>query len=125
MSDWQETQRKAADVVKELLALPDPETEPEIGSDDTFCPWSLFPAIYGTYSSAFDDVALDVLEALRGGAFPEETLAHEMFREMLCTANLCDYGTSPRVCFATPEFREVLPELIARWRSYRKLAWEY
>lgn len=117
--------QEAAERVKVLLALPDPQVEHEIGSDDTFYPWSLFPAVYGTYSSDFDDTALDVLEAIRGNAYPKESLAHQMFREMLCTANLCDYGTSPRTCFATPEFRYVLAELIARWRNFRFISWGY
>jgi hypothetical protein len=52
-----------------------------------------------------------------------EGLAHEMFREMLCTAELCDYGTSPRVCFANEPFKALLPQLIEKWEAYSAAQW--
>lgn len=95
----------------------------DISSVDDFDPWELFPAVYGCYSSAFDDMALEVLASLIDKTFPVETLAHEMFREMLCTAGLCDYGSSPRVCFPTAEFSEVLPSLRYKWAQYADAKW--
>lgn len=96
---------------------------------DHFDPWELFPCLYGTYSKAFDDMALVVLRNLQLAAddrwddrLPEE-LAHEMFREILCRSDLCEYGTSPRVCFATQPFRAVLPELIDKWEAFSRVHW--
>jgi hypothetical protein len=90
-----------------------------------FDPWEdLFPMFYGCYSGEFDEMAIRVLEnidlSVRGS---EETLAHEMFREVLCNAGYCDYGVSPRVCFATREFSDLLPELIEKWKLYSKYYW--
>ena len=101
--------------------------------DETFDPWSLFPAVYGTYSDDFDWAMLDVLRALQfvangnwNAAFEmqrKETLAHQIFREMLCTAELCEYGSSPRECFATSKFAELLPSLIEKWAAFSAIGW--
>lgn len=100
------------------------------GTGDIFDPWEVFPALYGSYSSGFDDMAILVLENIlnqRWGADNGEGLAHEMFREMLCVAGLCTYGTSPRGCF--PDYVDgestapLLAELLAKWREYRDVEW--
>lgn len=125
--------REAGERLARLLALPDIPEDDLYDEDEAFNPWSLFPCVYGGYSAAFDEMALDVLRALHLAASDqwdaslamqrEETLAHEMFREMLCTADLCTYGTSPRVCFAEGPFRPFLPELIAKWERYYTVRW--
>ncbi len=69
-------------------------------------------------------MALMVLTNLLNSSCSKEALAHEMFREMLCTKGLCDYGTSPRVCFPTQQFKKLLPQLIEKWKAYYKLQWE-
>ena len=89
-----------------------------------FDPWEMFPCLYGTYSSAFDDLAIEVLEHIRDHTSDSDNLAAEMFREMLCTTGLCNYGTSPRVCFAVEEFEPLLPTLIDMWRDYRDITWQ-
>jgi hypothetical protein len=106
---------------------------PVIGRDDpqhwsveeTFDPWEIFPMFYGSYDSEFDDMAIEVLEAVREGNFRDEPLSHRMFREVLCTSDLCDYGTSPRGCFPNwdTRFAEVLPRLIEKWKQYRSAEW--
>ena len=114
---------KAVEKVKAELAKPD--TEENFTHADDFNPWELFPSLYGTYCRSFDDCAIDVLKGLasRPMCWNRSDLAAQMFREMLCTADLCEYGTSPRVCFPTPEFKEVLGDLIARWEAYRERDW--
>ncbi|MEG3175861.1 hypothetical protein U1872_06435 [Sphingomonas sp. RB3P16] len=101
------------------------------GTGDVFDPWNVFPALYGSYSSDFDDMAILVLDNIlnnRWGADHGETLAHEMFREMLCTAGLCTYGTSPRGCF--PDYvggesmRPLLADLLEKWHDYRRVEWD-
>ena len=113
-----------AEAGRELRAiLEKPLTAPgEMSSVDDFDPWDIFP-LYGSYSSAFDDMALQTLTNLRDGHRDGEGLAHEMFREILCVKNLCDYGTSPRVCFPTTEFEELLPAFIEKWERYYERAW--
>lgn len=115
-------EREAAERLQALLAKPDIEND-EFRSDAEFDPWDLFPALYGTYSEEFDDLAIDVLERIAEHRVDDESLAHEMFREMLCTAELCSYGSSPRCCFPTERFKPLLPILIQRWKRYREIAW--
>lgn len=121
--NYYDRQEAAAKSVQSLLSLPLPVTREDCGADGFFDPWNLFPFLYGSYSSDFDAVAIKVLENLRDEAFEDESLPHEMFREMLCTAALCDYGSSPRVCFATSEFKSLLPQLIEAWKTYSKVWW--
>lgn len=118
-----ELNRAAAARVREILDRPDAEAR-DIGSVDDFDPWDIFPALYGTYCSSFDHCAIDVLCDIRDGQRRRDDLAADMLREMLCTADLCDYGTSPRTCFPTMEFQEILPELIERWRAFARANWE-
>ena len=124
MTDWiRQREDAAAAKVSAALALPIPEDQYEIGSDGTFDPWNLFPALYGSYCGSFDRCALDVLRELRDGEKRRDDLGAEMFREMLCTSDLCSYGTSPRVCFPNTKFEELLPELIDKWRAYSMRRW--
>jgi len=118
----QRVDREAGERLTVILAKPMSEDRDMISVDD-FNPWEAFPALFGSYSSDFDDCALQVLEDIRDGKFTRTDLAAEMFREMLCTANLCDYGTSPRVCFPTREFGALLPSLIEKWKAYYNLQW--
>ena len=115
-------EREAAEQLQDLLAKPDIEDRYSFG-EESFDPWDLFPALYGSYSAAFDDLAIDVLERVQARRFESEPLAYEMFREMLCTAQLCTYGSSPRGCFPTSNFAQILPALIERWRRYRTIMW--
>jgi hypothetical protein len=91
--------------------------------DEEFDPWEIFPSLYGSYDSDFDQLALDVLIDVRDGAHNRTDLAAYMFREMLCTAGLCDYGSSPRVCYPIPEFVLHLPKLIEHWQRYALTQW--
>lgn len=126
---YMRVEREAVEELKDLLARPIAPSQDLVGVIDDktdkpeyFDPWDIFP-VYGNYSSEFDDMAMEVLENLTEATREYETLAHEMFREILCKKNLCDYGTSPRVCFPTPGFRELLPEFIKKWKQYYELVW--
>ena len=125
MTDWiLKKHAAAAAIVARALALPDMPADKLCSDGECFNPWDLFPCLYGSYSSEFDSMAIAVLEDIKNGTYKRDDLASEMFREMLCLADLCDYGTSPRVCFPTTEFEAVLPALIERWRAYAKIQWE-
>lgn len=89
---------------------------------DKFDPWSLFPAVYGTYASDFDECAIQVLEEIRDRCKRRDDLGAEMFREMLCTGGYCNYGTSPRYCFWELN-GELLDQLIAKWSAWSKMQW--
>lgn len=124
MTDWiAAAEIEAASKVREILDRPDPDL-PDCRSIDHFDPWDIFPSLYGSYDSAFDECAIDVLSEIRDGGRKRTDLAADMIREMLCTADLCDYGSSPRHCWATTAFKALLPELIERWQAYSKQQWE-
>lgn len=100
-------------------------THPEDFGEDVFEPWeAVFPMLYGTYDSAFSDCVLALLENLLINNWNNDDLATNIMRELLCTQGLCDYGSSPRTCFPTPEFKAILPELIWRWRRFDALLWQ-
>ena len=125
MSDFfAEKEREAAQKVKNLLAKPAVPANGMYSDDECFDPWDLFPSVYGSYDGEFDELALDVLSDLHEGRIIARCLASRIFREMLCTANLCTYGTSPRTCFPTEEFTKLLPELIRRWDEYATIKWK-
>ena len=114
---------EAAETVRAILDKPMPASRGDIGGVDTFDPWDILDSLYGSYDEQFDDCAIDVLQDVLDGERRRRDLAADMIREMLCTAGLCDYGTSPRGCFPTEHFRELLPELIAKWRAWSAVAW--
>lgn len=116
-------QDAAAARVREILDRPMAESL-ETQSCDNFDPWDIFPTLYGSYDSEFDDCALDVLRDLRDGEPRRRDLPARMLREMFCVADLCDYGMSPRSCFPTRQFKALLPELIEKWEAYRRMMWE-
>ena len=119
---WSErVDREAGEKLAALLALP--LNDGCMSDGEYFDPWSLFPALYGTYCGSFDKSAIEVLTELAKGEWKRSDLGAEMFREMLCTAHLCDYGSSPRVCFPTREFRELLPAFIEKWKAYSLAHW--
>ena len=120
---WRKLEHESAARVREMLTLPQRE-QPGMGPcDGEFDPWALFPAVYGSYSSDFDDMAIAVLTDIKDRTHKRDDLASEMFREMLCVLDLCDYGSSPRVCFPNSEFKEMLPELIEKWKQYSAAHW--
>lgn len=124
MNYYEAQEREAAAFLEALLARPSIPDDGAYSDGECFDPWDLFPALYGSYSKAFDDMAIEVLSDIRDGTWNRTDLASEMFREMLCTCGLCDYGSSPRVCFAATAFKEMLPRLIERWREYSAIQWK-
>lgn len=123
MNFYEQRELSANAAVDALLALPPIPADGFYSDGECFDPWSLFPCLYGSYSSAFDDMAIEVLADIRDSTHKRTDLAAEMFREMLCTLGHCNYGTSPRVCFASEGFKKSLPRLIERWQEYAKIKW--
>lgn len=121
---YQKQEREASERLEKMLALRLPDFREEMGCDDVFDPWNLFPSLYGSYSGDFDRCAIEVLEEINTKTKVRDDLGAEMFREMLCTAGFCNYGTSPRVCFSNERFEASLPKLIEKWRAYSLIQWD-
>ena len=125
MSDWTKHEKAASDKVKAAMDKGLPPDRDEIYSSQFFDPWrDVIGCMYGDYNSEFDDCALGVLRDLRD----QRTawildLSSEMFREVLCNLSLCSYGTSPRSCFPTESFAELLPSLIDMWQARSEMLW--
>jgi hypothetical protein len=120
---WKEVEQQAADRVRGIMEHLMPESRDDIGASDFFNPWDIFPSLYGSYSSDFDDCAIDVLRELLDRSLSRDDLSAQMLREMLCQDSLCDYGTSPRVCFPTEAFKPLIPDLIRKWQAYYVVKW--
>jgi hypothetical protein len=118
---------EALERVKKWLQLPDATNRTEVSCyGEYFDPYeALFPHLYGSYSADFDVAAIESLREvyLVEHALHFDSLPHKMFKEMLCKQDLCDYGTSPRGCFAIQPFQEILPEVITRFEHYHKVYW--
>lgn len=119
--DWNARYKEAANRIAEETAKP--LDDGCTGSGSYFDPWGVFDCFYGSYSADFDWVAVTVLEGLLDHEKAVWDLPSHMFREILCTKNLCDYGTSPRACFPTSEFEKVLPDFITKWKEYYQNHW--
>lgn len=121
---YQRVEREAIEKLQKLLARPLPGGPASCEDNvEDFNPWAMFPSFYGNYGGEFDECALAVLNELLTGDKKRHDLGAEMFREALCNAHLCDYGTSPRVCFPTQGFKALLPALITRWKEYSEAHW--
>ncbi len=118
----QKVDREAAEELQAMLALPNDE-QGYMSEGESFDPWDLFPLLYGSYCGSFVRCAIEVLSELKDGEKRRDDLGAEMFREMLCNKHLCDYGTSPRVCFPTSNFRPLLVPLIEKWKAYSLVKW--
>lgn len=120
---YEKIEKESIEELKKILAKP-VDFNSELGVEE-FDPWEIFP-LYGSYSSAFDDMAIATLTDILEGTYnaPKDyELASEMFREMLCKKELCGYGTSPRSCWANQSFKDLLPGYIEKWKQYYKLNW--
>lgn len=119
---YQERQRLAAERLRAALALRMPTTEHELGCEGFFDPWEILP-VYGGYDADFDRLAFDVLTDIIDGKVRRNDLPARMFREMLCVADLCEYGSSPRVCFPTVAAKGLFPDWLSKWRTVSSVMW--
>lgn len=131
MSDYYEQMVSASERrLREALDKPLPPDTDAAGIDEYFDPWEdLFDGVVGAYNSDLDQLAIDVLRAVRDQKTfdilddEQRGLAAELFLHMLCVW-LCEYGTSPRGAFpASTAIGEMLPELIAKWEGWFAISW--
>jgi hypothetical protein len=112
--------------VSEIIA---PNAEDENG--DYWDPWESLGLNCCSYNSEIDQQAIDVLRLIGKPEFTycddiAETVglapAHvELFQGIFSSAGWCEYGTSPRGCWAID--RKGFPALIAAWESYYERKW--
>jgi len=130
VSYYEDNARAINTRLRAALDKPVPDEKLYLGSEGFFDPWvDVMDGMVGPYNSEIDDLALDVLRAIRDRTTFEilkdekRGLAAEMFMHMLAVW-LCDYGTSPRGVFpATEEIRGMWDELIAKWESWYAIQW--
>ena len=106
-------------------------------------PWLAMGVPCGGYSSTVDDDALSVLRAINdgtksgraGGEYRNyvteitkttslsETHV-ELYQYLFCSANWCEYGTSPRGCWFVYDYGEGFGDrLITAWEEYYQRKW--
>jgi len=133
MEYWMMLERGAAKKVSDALKKPTAlEYEARefangnrsLDSSEAFDPWEdVVSFCHGSYCGDFDKCAIETLTDIRDGTIERRDLASRMFREHLCTLHLCDYGSSPRACFPTTDFKPLMNDLIDKWRQYSLEAW--
>jgi hypothetical protein len=109
--------------------------------EDYYDPWTAMRIHCGGYGSEVDLDVIRVLRAIAVGSrncieglegpkgyvtdIAEQTgmsASHvELIQYMLCSADWCDYGTSPRGCF--PNWDGDFEALIAAWEKYYEQQW--
>ena len=90
--------------------------------------WDILGIPNGTYSSAVDEHIIYVIERMipnphaayssdiaKERGWPEEYV--ELIKYILCSANLAEYGTSPRGAWIDHGLADLMPGVIARWRA--------
>lgn len=97
--------------------------------EDYWDPWEALRIGCCSYHSAIDVAAIRVLEGIHSGKYCTD-IAHEndldpllveMLQGIFCSADWCEYGSSPRGCFPTD--RENFHLLIDGWKTYYKITW--
>lgn len=96
-----------------------------------FDPWESLGISCGSYSSNQDEHGIAVLELIvtERGIYNTDIArrlalspAHvELWQYIFCSADLCEYGTSPRGCF--PVSDDAAKAFLENWKQYHKLAW--
>lgn len=105
-----------------------PNAEDQDG--EYFDPWQALGLHCSAYSSTTDEAAIAVLKGIRDKLYStdiaeraklDETLV-ELLQEIFCSADWCEYGTSPRGCwFIEDGFGD---RIITAWEAYYKRHWE-
>lgn len=109
------------------MGMIEPNAEDENGP--YWDPWEAIEIHCGGYNSEVDADAIAVLKAIRNGGYVSHIAketglseAHvELWQYIFCSADWCDYGTSPRGCFPMPGID--FPALIAAWETYYERSW--
>lgn len=117
------------------------EPNSEDGDGPYWDPWEVIAIPAGGYSSSVDLDAIYVLRAIRDGVASGKSggdyknyvtdiskrtgmsESHvELWQYIFCSANWCDYGTSPRGCFPADGLQ--FDALITAWEAYYLRRWK-
>jgi len=88
--------------------------------------WDILGIHCGGYGSDVDDDIIKVMEAMHAQVGNTSSIAShtglsephvELIQYILCSAGMCDYGTSPRGCWLIHTVKDLVPEIVARWRK--------
>lgn len=101
----------------------------EDGDGDYWDPWDVLGLHCLSYNSEIDRDAINVLQGIQDKLYCTDiaekyamSSSHvELLQSIFCSANWCEYGTSPRACFAID--RDGFPALIAAWEAYYARQW--
>lgn len=112
---------------KTVAEIIKPNAEDEDG--EYWDPWEALGLACLSYNSEIDENAIAVLEGVQARQFNSDiaaatgmTQAHvELFQGIFCSADWCEYGTSPRGCW--PIDRDGFPKLIEAWQAYFARHW--
>lgn len=99
--------------------------------DAEFDPWTRLGVRCGGYSSDQDDLGIAIFEiiiedfpayctdiAARVGVSPAHV---ELWQYILCSAGLCEYGSSPRGCW--PVNDDDAKKFLQDWKAFRDDSW--
>lgn len=92
-------------------------------------PWEALGLNYAGYSSEQDRQAIAIMECIGDGMFCNDIARKlglspdhvELWQYIFCSADWCEYGTSPRGCW--PIDKERWASEIENWRRYQEVAW--
>lgn len=92
-------------------------------------PWERLGIGCATYNSTVDEQALAVLKGIRDGLFNTDIAKHtgmsrehvELFQYIFCSADWCEYGTSPRGCF--PMDYDEFGKIVENFEKHIEVEW--
>lgn len=108
----------------------EPNAEDENGS--FFDPWDALGLYCLSYNSEIDQRAIAVLRGIGEKLYCSEIAQRasmaedhvELFQSIFCSANWCEYGTSPRGCwFVHNQGPDFGARMIAAWETYFARMW--
>lgn len=113
------------DLTVASIILPNEDDE----HGDYWNPWVALGIGCGGYRGDGDQNALAVLRGINVHLYSTDIAERtglasshvELLQEIFCSANWCEYGTSPRGCW--PIDREGFPLLIEAWEQYYERHW--
>lgn len=121
--------REQEQVARLRAALDKPIAEDRhMQSVDEFDPWEdIVTGVIGSYNSALDRLAIDVLKAMRDRKTfdlveSDRGLAAELMLNIFATW-LGEYGSSPRGLWPAYHLKPMWDELIEKWEAYAAMHW--
>lgn len=101
---------------------------------EVWSPWDALGIHLGGYSAATDTDAINVLQGIQDKLYCDKIAERynmapshvELLQYIFCSANWCEYGTSPRGCF--PDYSiwgdDGLKPAIEKWKEYYFETWQ-